>query len=559
MPHTFSWRCPRLFKGIFRKPSEHRERPDLPRPDLMNESLPIPKVMLGASSVPVEILQHIFTLDAESYQGFHLCPGAKHPALRLAHVSRAWRTAALGTSVLWSRLKVNISSAHVVTGRKYCANGNAASSWRWCSALDDFFVLAQDFPLHISLTCSGMPRWIIDEEIQDILAALLHTAPRWKSLSLVFRVDEEGGQWFFLDPLHDRLDSLEKLHITVFKSYYDTRLSLSRCAAFRDAPKLTNVCISPDIVILVELPWSRLLHVDFTFNESYQADEADQFALIMHDFLVGLENADQLKTLGCRECHGAPIMDQPVVVELPCLEDMTLFASSHLVHRVVLPSLSKLRIYESHFHSEDNPAPAPSTHLIQSLVVRSKCGIISLTITDAVAFRTVDGLRDIAHHLPQLVSLGLEQSQAAYRASRCDISLGVFSLLTSGHSLFPLLQNVFLSTRAQSLDPDDVFRILPSLSGMLASRAQTDSAAARVFAHARVYRPTITQRNFTEGSVQGPYHQYSEVVYDTRWQTLTGEYRGQMNVLIEVIGTTTAVYDYQVWLGRTPEPEEVWL
>ncbi|KAF9020932.1 hypothetical protein BDZ89DRAFT_257747 [Hymenopellis radicata] len=193
----------------------------------MDQSPPTP---LGASSAPLEILQHIFTLDAESYGGFCFRPGAKHPALRLAHVSRAWRAAALGTSVLWSLLEANINPNF----RKVCANGSA---WQWRSALDQFLVLAQDFPLHILLACSGMPRWRTDEEIQAIVAALLHTAPRWKSLSLWLRMDsdEEDGDWSFLDPLHDRLDSLEKLHVIV--SCHDIPFSLSRSTRLSRCPK----------------------------------------------------------------------------------------------------------------------------------------------------------------------------------------------------------------------------------------------------------------------------------------------------------------------------------
>ncbi|KAF9027923.1 hypothetical protein BDZ89DRAFT_785655 [Hymenopellis radicata] len=381
----------------------------------MDQSPPTP---LGASSAPVEILQHIFTLDAESYRGFCFRPGAKHPALRLAHVSRAWRAAALGTSVLWSRLEADINPNFM----KVCVNGSA---WQWRSALDQFLVLAQDFPLHILLAFSGMPRWRTDEEIQAIVAALLHTAPRWKSLSLCLRVvwDEEDGDWSFLDPLHDRLDSLEKLHVIV--SGHDIPFSLSHFTAFRDAPKLLS--ISTENVILVELPWSHLLHVGFTFDEILSGGrEADQFALIMQDFLVGLQKADQLKTLSCREWHryqNTPIMAD---VELPCLEEITLFTSSQLVHRLVVPSLSKLRIYDSLLFSEGDLAP--SAQWIQSLVVRSKCNIVSLTISDAFASSTVDGLRDVAYHLPQLVSLRLEHREAAFNEG--DIPLHVFSLLT---------------------------------------------------------------------------------------------------------------------------------
>ncbi|KAF9013749.1 hypothetical protein BDZ89DRAFT_1076869 [Hymenopellis radicata] len=492
-----------------------------------------PPTLVGASSAP-------------SYRGFCFRPGAKHPALRLAHVSRAWRAAALGTSVLWSRLEANINPNF----RMVCANGSA---WQWRSALDQFLVLAQGFPLHILLACSGMPRWRTDEEIQAIVAALLHTAPRWKSLSLWLQVDsdEEDGDWSFLDPLHDRLDSLEKLHVIV---------------SGHDIP------ISTENVILVELPWSHLLHVDFTFDQIVSGDEADQFALIMQDFLVGLQKADQLKTLSCGEWYirqnavNAPIMAD---LELPCLEEITLSTSSQLVRRVVLPSLSKLRIHESIPYSDGDLAP--SAHWIQSLVVRSKCAIISLTISHARAFMTLDGLRDIAHHLPQLVSFRLERDTMhrmsppydSKRGSRCNISLHVFSLLTSshvsGHALFPLLQNVSISICADSLDPDDLFRIFPNLSGMLASRrTQPDSATARVYAHARVYRPTQMQKMLGEDSVQGPYHRYSEVEDDARWQMLTDGYHGQINVLIEVLGILTSEYDYQVWLGRTPEPGNFW-
>ncbi|KAF9027961.1 hypothetical protein BDZ89DRAFT_1066519 [Hymenopellis radicata] len=532
-------------------PSEHSELislPDLPGPDLLDQS---PMTLLGASDAPPEILHQIFVLDAESYTGFELRPGAKHPALRLAHVSRAWRAAALGTSVLWSRLEVDVSSGRFSWGRaEDYTNGHAASSWRWRCALNQFLVLAQNFPLRVSLTFSGTLLRGNDEEIQDIVSALLHTAPRWKSLHLVFRPDCDGGDWSFLDPLHGRLDSLERLHVLVFKFGYDPPLSLSRCTAFRDAPKLTKVSIVPENGILVELPWAHLLHADLTVN-----GEGDK-ALMVHDFVVGLQKADQLKALVCREFYGdfdVPVLDQPIVVELPRLEEITLFASSQLGHWLVLPSLSKLRVFESQPDSKDDPVLSP--HFIQSLVARSKCNITSLTISNALASRTLDGLQNIAHHLPQLVSLRLEQDlREKYRvhydyrrAPRCDVSIGVFSFLTrppTTDSPFSLLQNLSLLTRVdESVDPDDVFRIFPN------------SAAARVWTHARIYRPTEKEKQFCNG-VQGRYHRFSKVEDDSRWQTLTGEYRGQINVLIEVI--ETSMYDYQIWLGRTPEPERVW-
>ncbi|KAF8995411.1 hypothetical protein BDZ89DRAFT_1084775 [Hymenopellis radicata] len=531
--------------------SEHSELislSDLPRP----VSLTTP---LGACDAPSEILQHIFVLDAESYRGFELRPGAKHPALRLAHVSRAWRAAALGTSVLWSRLEVDVSSSEFSwpyqTGDY--ANGHAASSWRWRSALNQFLILAQNFPLCISLMFSGSLLRGHDEEIQDIVSSLLDTAPRWKSLSLVFRPDCDGGDWSFLDPLHDRLDSLERLGVLVFQFGHGRPLSLSRCTAFRDAPKLTKVSIIPENRILVELPWSQLLCANLNVNG------AGDRALMVHDFVVGLQKADQLKALVCREFYkdfDVPVLDQPIVVELPRLEEITLFASSQLGHWLVLPSLSKLRVFESQPDSKDNPVL--SSHFIQSLVARSKCNIISLTIFNALASRTLDGLQNIAHHLPQLVSFQLEQDlrreeygslyNADRREFRWNVSMGVFSFLTrppTTDSPFSLLQNLSLLTRVgQSVDPDDVFGIFPSLSVMLASRDRPDLAAAH-------------QKLLNRGRVQGPYQRFSKVEDDARWQTLAGEYRGQINVLIEVIDTTS-MYDYQIWLGRTPEPERFW-
>ncbi|KAF9019544.1 hypothetical protein BDZ89DRAFT_1139265 [Hymenopellis radicata] len=463
------------------------------------------------------------------------------------HVSRAWRAAALGTSVLWSRLEVDVSSSDFSWGQtEDYANGHPASSWRWRSALNQFLVLAQNFPLRISLTFSGMSRWRTDEEIQDILSAFFHTAPRWRSLCLVFH---DTGDLSFLDPLHGRLDSLETLTVIVFKCY---GFPPTRCTAFRDAPKLTKAFITPKNTMLVELPWSRLLDADFT------VDGGGDKALMVHHVLVV-----------CQESYGyfdVPVLDQPIIVELPRLEKITLFASSQLGHWLVLPSLSKLRVFESQPDSRDDPVPSP--HLIQSLVARAKCNIISLTISNVtIASRTLDGLRHIADHFPQLVSFRFEQDlrddAIVYvppsRRVRFDVSMGVFSFLTrtpTTDSPFSLLENVTLLTHVDSsLDPDDVFRIFPSLSVMLALRARPDSAAARVWTHARIYRPTTKTKDVRNG-VQGRYHRFSKVEDDTRWQTLTGEYRGQINVLIEVI--ETAMYDYQIWLGRTPEPEGVW-
>ncbi|KAF9013748.1 hypothetical protein BDZ89DRAFT_1142480 [Hymenopellis radicata] len=496
--------------------SEHSELislPDLLGPDLMDQSLTTP---LGASDAPPEILQHIFVLDAQSYQntGFALRPGAKHPPFDLP--------------------MVYISPTNY--GKEDCANGHAASSWRWRSALDQFLVLAQNFPLHMSLTCSGISQSSIDEEIQDILSAFFHTAPRWKSLCITRLVGDAHRY------------SLQYL-----------RPPASRCTAFRDAPKLTKAFLRPKNAILVDLPWSRLLDADFT------VDGGGDKALLVHHVLVGLQKADQLKTLVCQESYGyfdVPVLEQPIVVELPRLEKITLFASSQLGHWLVLPSLSKLRVFESQPDSRDDPVLSP--HLIQSLVARSKCTIISLNIRNAIASRTLDGLRRIADHFPQLVSFRLEQDlrydSTLYfppsRRVRLDVSMGVFSFLTrppTTDSPFSLLENVTLLTHVDSsLDPGRRFQDLPKSRRMLASRARPDSAAARVWTHARVYQTTKKEKYYRTRA-QGAYHRFSKVEDDTRWQTLVCEYHGQINVLIEVI--ETYMYDYQIWLGRTPEPK----
>ncbi|KAF9013754.1 hypothetical protein BDZ89DRAFT_1166980 [Hymenopellis radicata] len=172
----------------------------------MDQSPPTP---LGASSAPVEILQHIFTLDAESYGGFCFRPVLSTlrfdlPMFRVHGAPLLLAQASSGRARGQHQSKFQDGLCQ----RKRMAVAFSAGP---------VSRTRPRFPLHILLACSGMPRWRTDEEIQAIVAALLHTAPRWKSLSLWLRVDsdEEDGDWSFLDPLHDRLDSLEKLHVIV--------------------------------------------------------------------------------------------------------------------------------------------------------------------------------------------------------------------------------------------------------------------------------------------------------------------------------------------------------
>ncbi len=204
--------------------------------------------MATASDAPLEILQHIFVLDAHSHVAFELCPGTKHPGLRLAHVSRRWRAAALGTSLLWSRLEIDVSSYHIRCGKTEYSDGHVAS-WRWHPALNQFLELAQNFPLHVSLTFAASMTLLHGnhKELLKIISALLRTTPRWESLSLVCHPDCSRSDWSFLDPLRDRLDSLEKLNVLVYSGMDDgSLLSLSRCSVFCNTPKLIEAFIMTD-------------------------------------------------------------------------------------------------------------------------------------------------------------------------------------------------------------------------------------------------------------------------------------------------------------------------
>ncbi|KAF8995219.1 hypothetical protein BDZ89DRAFT_1084830, partial [Hymenopellis radicata] len=99
--------------------------------------------------------------------------------------------------------------------------------------------------------------------------------------------------------------------------------------------------------------------------------------------------------------------------------------------------------------------------------------------------------------------------------------MGVFSFLTrppTTDSPFSLLQNLSLLTRVdESVDPDDVFRIFPSLSVMLASRVgQTQPLL--VYGLTREFIGPQKENNFSTG-FKG-YHRFSKVEDDSRWQTL---------------------------------------
>ncbi len=58
----------------------------------------------------------------------------------------------------------------------------------------------------------------------------------------------------------------------------------------------------------------------------------------------------------------------------------------------------------------------------------------------------------------------------------------------------------------------------------------------RVWTHARIYRPE-KKESAVNDRIQGPYDRFSTVEDDARWQMLAGEYRGQLNVLVEIIGS----------------------
>ncbi|KAF9024909.1 hypothetical protein BDZ89DRAFT_105211 [Hymenopellis radicata] len=139
----------------------------------MNQSPPTP---LGASSAPSKS-SNTFSLltpsrmEASVFGRVLSTPRFDLPMFRVHGAPLLLAQASSGRSSRPTSIQIS--------GRSVPMEAPGSGVLRWTS-----FSYSPKIFLHILLACSGMPRWRTDEEIQAIVAALLHTAPRWKSLSL---------------------------------------------------------------------------------------------------------------------------------------------------------------------------------------------------------------------------------------------------------------------------------------------------------------------------------------------------------------------------------------
>ncbi|KAF7968601.1 hypothetical protein HWV62_30055 [Athelia sp. TMB] len=189
-------------------------------------------------SMPQEILAEIFSYLKQNYYTrpagsstpiitTSVCDPALNEVVKLSHVCRQWRSAALHTHSLWDNIKAHVQGPMSV---------ECVQAW---------LVRSGSCPLSVDIQCrtgSAPGTW------NDILDVLLPHSHRWRHATIML---QEGSN---LSRIRDRLPLLETLEVQVPTSHSE----FSPQSAFEIAPMLRSVRVNGWIHRVGQLPWAQL-------------------------------------------------------------------------------------------------------------------------------------------------------------------------------------------------------------------------------------------------------------------------------------------------------------
>ncbi|KAF7986355.1 hypothetical protein HWV62_35360 [Athelia sp. TMB] len=189
-------------------------------------------------SMPQELLAEIFSYLKHNYYArpagsstpiitTSVCDPALNEVVKLSHVCRQWRSAALHTHSLWDNIRVHVQGPMSV---------ECVQAW---------LVRSGSCPLSVDIQCrtgSTSGTW------NDMLDIMLPQSHRWRHATIML---QEGSH---LSRIRDRLPLLETLEVQVPTSHSE----FIPQSAFEIAPMLRSVRVNGWIHRVGQLPWAQL-------------------------------------------------------------------------------------------------------------------------------------------------------------------------------------------------------------------------------------------------------------------------------------------------------------
>ncbi|KAJ7866342.1 hypothetical protein B0H13DRAFT_2561468 [Mycena leptocephala] len=279
---------------------------------------------------PSVIVSEIFIHFLPGYPLLPLLTGFLSPTL-LTHICCRWREIALGTPTLWSAITSSYNDGIPLKQKAH---------------LFDLWLKRSRFCL-LSLQIGG------GMGIDEFLAVVVPHRARWEHLEL------EDTSLACLPIIDGPMPLLQHLNLSLYHSFTDA----PEVFAFRDAPLLRTVILSPDAASSIILPWAQL--TSLTLFNVYPCECVpilQKTTNLVHCKLEVSFDSD----------NDEPGLD----ITLPYLESLSIdqYAVTDFLEKFIVPALRSLKI------PEDFIEPDP----IQSLtgfISKSGCKLEEVHIT----------------------------------------------------------------------------------------------------------------------------------------------------------------------------------
>lgn len=352
--------------------------------------------MTLARLIPPELLAKIFEHASET--------GWTRAPIVVSHVCSTWRAAAQSHPGVWSRVTVNLDMRDPVGWTAH-----------WLS-------MARKASLYVTITCT-----VSTTPLGEVMALLLERSERWVSLTVNLHLPGSRQVLAACTARFTRLRSIDISLFTIDENIETAQGTTGFANAFQDAPALTSVSISGNIIPR-DLP-PRLTSLRIEYSDPFgSAIETP------HSVIGALRNLPDLEilTLQLGVLYPAAVVTPDIPdFELPKLrtlvyEDLRT-GEFQILNYLTAPSLV-------HLHARVQPDPeeygAP-THLVRFLKDSSNLETLELDGVDIWPARWLS----ILPLIPKLRKLHLHDS---------DIDDRVIERMFGGNGLCPDLHRIDL-------------------------------------------------------------------------------------------------------------------